>query len=273
MKSKSPEVMEYTGERMVPEKANVNTFWEHIYRYRFASQFVHNKRVLDIACGEGYGAAALLQAGARSVIGVDLSPRACEHARQKYGIDARPGDALAIPLPNQSIDAVVSFETIEHVDRPDQFLDECVRVLAPGGIAVISTPNRDAYREATGNNPYHLKELDEAEFTQLLKQRFSSIRIYSQCPRLAYWWSDRSFASDRSFWQFRGYWRIRKLLHWVICRELASQQLLEAARVNPVTAILHQPSKVGIFANPFYLRPRDESSGELPIYLVAVATL
>src|SRR5687767_6601798 len=97
--------MEDTGERMLPETTSAVTFWEHIYRYRFAARFVRGRRVLDIACGEGYGAAALLRAGAASVIGVDISEEACEHARQKYGIDARPGSAEQIPLPSQAVDA------------------------------------------------------------------------------------------------------------------------------------------------------------------------
>src|SRR6266536_6693906 len=136
-----------TGERMLPEKAAATTFWEHIYRYRFATRFVRGKRVLDIACGEGYGTAALSRAGAASVIGVDISEETCEHARRKYGVDARQGSADQIPLPAQSIDVVVSFETIEHVERPEAFLDECLRVLAPGGMLVLSTPNREAFQE------------------------------------------------------------------------------------------------------------------------------
>ena len=123
---------EIVSERMVPEHAPPAVFWEHVYRYRFASKFVEFKRVLDIACGEGYGAAALLKAGAASVIGIDIYPEVCEQARRKYGLDARAGRANSIPLSSSSIDVVVSFETIEHLDSPVRFLDECCRVLAPG---------------------------------------------------------------------------------------------------------------------------------------------
>src|ERR1700722_8417852 len=112
------------GERMVPESADTLTFWEHIYRYGFALHYVPGKRVLDIACGEGYGAASLQKAGAAQVIGVDVSESACSHARGKYGIDARVGSAEKIPLPDKSVDVVVSFETIEHVRDPGRFLDE-----------------------------------------------------------------------------------------------------------------------------------------------------
>src|SRR5690349_799341 len=131
-------VLEPTAERMVPENSDLFTFWEHVYRYAFASRFVSGKRVLDIACGEGYGAAALQKAGAAQVIGVDISEAVCLHARNKYGIDARPGTAEQIPLLDRSIDVIVSFETIEHVPDPHRFLDECVRILVPGGRLIIS---------------------------------------------------------------------------------------------------------------------------------------
>src|SRR5690348_55654 len=117
-----------SGERMIPESSDEFTFWEHAYRYAFASRFVAGKRVLDIACGEGYGGAALLRAGAVHVIGVDVSEEVCLHARSKYDLDARQGSAEQIPLADSSVDLVVSFETIEHISNPDRFLDECVRV-------------------------------------------------------------------------------------------------------------------------------------------------
>ena len=159
-------VMEYTGERMVPELTEFDTFWEHIYRYRFASRFVMGRRVLDIACGEGYGAHALSRAGAVSVIGVDVSDEACRHARLKYGLDARCGNAMDIPLPTGSVDVVVSFETIEHVPQPERFLAECRRVLAPEGTLVVSTPNKAVHAESGHQNPYHCKEMTEEEFAQ-----------------------------------------------------------------------------------------------------------
>ena len=124
-------------ERMVPEEAHARIFWEHVARYRFAKEFVRGKRVLDIACGEGYGAAGLAKAGARSVVGIDVSADVCDHARRKYGLDARAGDAQAIPLPDRSIDLVVSFETIEHVDQPG-----CL----PRRMCPRPRPGRDAHR-------------------------------------------------------------------------------------------------------------------------------
>ena len=177
-------VTNYT-ERMVPDEAHARIFWEHIARYRFAKDFVSGKRVLDIACGEGYGAAALVKAGAASVTGVDISPEICEHARRRYGLDARTGDAQAIPLPDRSIDLVVSFETIEHVDAPATFLGECARVLVPEGTLIVSTPNRPVYSGKGGQNPFHRLEFDEGEFVDLLCSRFRTVRLYTQFPQWA----------------------------------------------------------------------------------------
>ena len=182
--------IEYT-ERMLPDEAHARVFWEHIARYRFAKDFVHGKRVLDIACGEGYGSAGLLKAGAVSVIGVDISPDICEHARRRYGVDTRMGDAQTIPLPDQSIDLVVSFETIEHVDSPVTFLDECTRVLVPEGMLIVSTPNRPVYSSDGRQNPFHRMEFDANEFIGLLRARFRSVRLYTQFNHSAAWWSSR----------------------------------------------------------------------------------
>jgi SAM-dependent methyltransferase len=268
------EALDYTGERMVPEKADPYTFWEHIYRYRFAAQFVKGKSVLDIACGEGYGAAALLKAGAKSVIGIDVSPDACLHAHKKYGVDARVGDAQNIPLENASVDVVVSFETIEHVSQPSQFLDECARVLTPGGMMVVSTPNRDAYHKHTPHNPFHLKELNEAEFVGLLEARFKRTRIFTQRPEFAACWSPRSLSSERSFWwKMPSFGRLRWMLQLSCCREIADQKALNQARDFPIQAIVGGHGWLAHLANPFYIRRKAASTRELPLYVLAVASL
>lgn len=192
---------DYSGERMVPEIAGAFTFWEHIYRYAFACRFVRGKRVLDIACGEGYGAAALLKSGAAHVTGVDISEEVCQHARDKYGLDVRIGRADEIPLAEASVDVIVSFETIEHLPNPGRFLDESVRVLSPGGRLIISTPNKEVY-SAPGqpSNPYHCSEMTEEEFSSLLIARFPKIKFYSQHPHSVAWWSLRSLAADETPW-------------------------------------------------------------------------
>ncbi len=254
-------------ERMEPESAHPRIFWEHVERYRFARQFVRDKRVLDIACGEGYGASGLARAGASSLIGVDVSPETCEHARTKYGIDARPGDAQAIPLPDRSVDVVVSFETIEHVPAPETFVDECTRVLAEDGTLVISTPNRPVYTGDSSSNPFHVREFDEDEFRELLGRKFREVTLYTQFPRTAAWWHPRSLAAEHSQWlKVKGFWRLSTLL----CPALRPQ--LDAGARNAVENLIQQNDRLpSSLFNPYVVRPIRHDSGERPYIFVAVA--
>ena len=179
--------LELTGERMVPHGADPKTFWEHVDRYRFACTMAREQDTLDIACGEGYGSAALLQAGAKTLVGVDIAAAAVDHAKRVYGIDARVGDAEAIPLADRSVDYIVSFETIEHVPRPAAFLTECVRVMRPDGSLLISTPNLQRYRETTPHNPFHCSEMSVEDFETLLNSFFEDVEYFGQAPPLPRW--------------------------------------------------------------------------------------
>lgn len=260
-----------TGEQLIPETASSFAFWEHVYRYRFATQWVRNQRVLDIACGEGYGAAALLKAGATTVIGIDISEKVCAHAREKYSLTCIAADARAIPLPEQSVDVVVSFETLEHVREPSAFLDEIVRVLAPQGTAIISTPNRDVYSAGGSRNPFHCSEMDEKEFSSLLSSYFHQFSMYSQSPRSTHWWSLRSFAAFQPSWtHFKGAWRLREFARTCLCPHIAGQ-LDEHYRRRAADAILFRDKFWGNWLNPYRIRRRSRLSGEQPTYFIAVA--
>jgi 2-polyprenyl-3-methyl-5-hydroxy-6-metoxy-1,4-benzoquinol methylase len=259
------------GERMIPEISDESTFWEHVYRYAFASRFVSGKRVLDIACGEGYGAAALAKAGAAQVIGVDVSECACLHAHQKYGLDTRVGTAERIPLPNNSVDVVVSFETIEHVPNPNRLLDECARVLVTGGRLIISTPNKGTYTWPGGaQNPHHISELTEEEFSHALQSRFRDIHFYTQRPDFAPWWSMRTFVSDNSPWRhIRGFRRVRRAV-----QKFTSPEAIGATaeqRKCTVDLILQLGRKPHQLLNPYALRRQRKWTRERPIYIVGTA--
>jgi SAM-dependent methyltransferase len=171
--------LEATGERLVPEAAAGElVLAEHLARYRLAARLAAGRRVLDVACGEGYGTAMLAAAGAASVVGVDVDEPTARHAAARYEIDARVGDVAALPLDDASFDLAVSFETIEHVGDPDRALDELRRVLAPDGLLIISTPNSREYRVP---NPFHVRELDPDEFLAALRARFAVVRtLYQQ---------------------------------------------------------------------------------------------
>jgi len=258
--------IDYSGERMIPGYADAQTYWEHIYRYRFVLPRIKNKRVLDIACGVGYGSAAMLHAGASSVIGIDISPTACQHAKSIYGVDARIGDALEISLPPHSIDTIVSFETIEHLKDPEQFIQECKRVLKPNGILIISTPNINNYRNECKKNIFHINELSKDEFFSLIKNYFAHVKKYSQQPRKISWVSIRPLSSSNSPWlRLRGMYRLRKNLIRFTCPQVQEKQYGGDA----VNQILQRDPFISCLVNPFLVGKelRDES----PVYLIAVA--
>ncbi len=177
--------LEWTGERYVPF-VHGDIEIEHLHRYAFAREFVLQKDVLDIASGEGYGS-YLLAGGARTVIGVDISKDAVLHAQTKYvapNLQFRHGDCRCIPLDNNSVDIVISFETIEHHDQHDVMLAEIKRVLRLGGMLIISTPERD-FDEACiqKRNDFHVKELSQLEFRTLLLCYFRNIKLVGQRVR------------------------------------------------------------------------------------------
>ena len=257
--------------RMDPVSACTASFWEHAYRYRFATQYVRGKRVLDIASGEGYGTAVLGRAGSRSIVGIDISHEACSRAMEKYGEPFCAGDALAIPLSDHSVDVIVSFETIEHVPRPDLFLDECVRVLVPKGILIVSTPNKAVHSEAPEQNPFHCSEMNEGDFLFLLGSRFRHTKRYVQVVKTAPWWSPRSLAATHSQWlRIKGGWRAREWIRSRLCPQIL-RELDPEDRQSPVEAILSKDRPLASWVNPYCVRARSRSKRERPWYLIAVS--
>ena len=170
----------WTGERLETHVFTQNAS-EHLHRYAIASELVAGKRVLDIASGEGYGS-NLMAEFAESVTGVDINAGAVGLAQKKYqrpNLTYREGDAAKIPLEDGSVDVVVSFETIEHHDKHDEMMREIKRVLVPGGVLLISSPNRKNYSNGYVN-PFHVKELYKEEFVALMKKYFRHTNYFSQ---------------------------------------------------------------------------------------------
>ena len=171
-----------TGERLLTETCDSNTI-EHLHRYALALAFCQDKDVLDIASGEGYGS-NLIANVAKSVRGVDISSEAVSHAAAKYqrtNLTFIEGSASEIPLETAAVDVVSSFETIEHHSRHTEMMSEIKRVLRPGGLLIISSPDKLLYSDILhANNPYHVKELYKEEFRSLLTDHFRYVEMLLQ---------------------------------------------------------------------------------------------
>ena len=172
--------LENDYERMVPEFHEGGLIYaEHITRYLAAQPIVKGKVVLDIASGSGYGTKMLAQT-ASFVYGVDNNEMAINYSGKKYGaknIKYLVGDGESIPLDDNSVDIVATFETIEHIKDYKKFLDEIERVLKPNGLAIVSTPNDLEFAEG---NHFHLHEFKYKELVDLLKKHFPNIESYYQ---------------------------------------------------------------------------------------------
>ncbi|TPJ75509.1 methyltransferase domain-containing protein [Mesorhizobium sp. B2-5-13] len=180
------QALEWTGERLTTATAGQVEI-EHLHRYFLARALCRDLDVVDVASGEGYGSALLAQV-ARSVVGIELSDEAVEHAQGGYvapNLRYQQGDARKLPLGDASVDVVVSFETLEHFLEHDLFIAEVQRVLRPDGFLILSSPERDVYSPlGSPANPYHVHELSRVEFEALLKGAFRNVLILLQRPLL-----------------------------------------------------------------------------------------
>lgn len=177
-------ILPFTGERFTPECVR-EIWYEHMHRYAYAVEFCRGRRVLDAACGEGYGSALLAQTSA-SVLGLDVDADAIAHAQNRYhgvsGLSFMKQDVTALDsLPAASFDVIVSFETLEHVHEQARMLAGFKRLLAPDGILLISSPDKRTYSDLRDyHNEFHVRELYRDELEALLAAEFAHTRIYCQ---------------------------------------------------------------------------------------------
>lgn len=160
-----------TGERTIPGLAEEN-YWfrRHEVVYQRLLDRCVDRVVLEAGSGEGYGA-DLIAGVASNVIGLDYDDSAVAHVRARYPrVDMRQGNLAELPLEEGAVDVVVNFQVIEHLWDQGQFVDECARVLRPSGVLLMSTPNRITFSPGrdTPINPFHTRELNAAELTELL---------------------------------------------------------------------------------------------------------
>lgn len=143
--------------------------------YSFAAREAAGRRVLDCACGGGYGSWLLSRAGAVSVVGVDVDADSIAWAQRQFpgeGLQFRSGDAASLPLASGDVDLAVSLETLEHLRDAPAFVAELSRVLAPDGRLVLSTPLTRGEARTHPRDVRHVREFDEAELAALLAPRF-----------------------------------------------------------------------------------------------------
>ena len=182
--------MSETVERVVPGELSWEQFGlEHQQRYEFYSSFYNGKKVLDAACGSGYGSYHISNSGASNVLGIDISHESVSSAKMKYknpNLDYRVTDCSDLRILKEKFDVIVSFETLEHLNDPLLFIKSASEILNPGGFFICSTPNKMRLSGAGHINQYHLNELNYNDFYNGMAKYFDVHACYHQTETLNY---------------------------------------------------------------------------------------
>ena len=234
-----------TGERTLPDVPAENYWYRrHLAVYEWIAERAWNRRVVDLACGEGYGSAVLGRTAA-SVVGVDANPEAFEHARLKYTGDTVTFERDLIDTWTGDVDCVVFLQTIEHVEDPDATLEHVRRLIGPTGIAFVSTPNLLTLAPEgaeKSENPWHVKEYRADEFKALCGRHFSGVDLF-------------------------GVFHARKLAWHALALKLGWDRLHALLRI---TKPFYDRFTPAIAANDFQLRPDGGANLDRALDFVAV---
>jgi SAM-dependent methyltransferase len=174
--------LELTGERTLPDVPEENYWYRrHLAVYRWIAERCEGKKVIDMACGEGYGSAVLAER-ARTVVGVDANPDAHEHARLRYAAAGLSFEQALVEefAHGAPYDALVFLQTVEHIAEPAPLLTRFAALVAPGGVAYVSTPNRLTLAPPgaeRSDNPWHVREYTAPEFRKLLEGAFGDVEL------------------------------------------------------------------------------------------------
>ena len=177
-------ILQDSGERIIPpQEGEVSVVFEHHkFTYDVTSKHIFNKDVLDVGCGTGYGA-AILANHARTVTGIDYHIPALEYCKNIYSANniAYSGmEAVSLAFKDDCFDIATSFQVIEHISDVRKFLKELKRVVKPGGLIFISTPNVSDKAKKSSNNSFHVNEMSYYDLNELLTSEFNSFKIEGQ---------------------------------------------------------------------------------------------
>ena len=175
------------------ERSHKEKYPDHWERYEFAGSYALSRRVLDVACGCGYGTALLSKKSGIKALGLDLDGEAINWAKYHYGKFAeyiQVDQDEYWPLKNKKFDLVVSLETIEHVPNPKTFLNAIYNALQPNGILVLSTPCNETETRFKPTNPFHLREYTWDELGELVTEKFKIQSRWSQCSNSSLAWDN-----------------------------------------------------------------------------------
>lgn len=173
------------AERTDPSKKINHPFYcQYRAVYEYANNFIQAKRVLDVGCGEGYGA-NILARQAKEIVAIDRHKKTIQQAQRKYSLpnlsfNVQDVEQLSKYTP-ETFDVVCCFHVIEHLKEPTRLLLDIGKLLSESGILLISTPNRHSpFRSATGIEwPYHEREYAVDEFRKLLLSCFKNVTLYA----------------------------------------------------------------------------------------------
>ncbi len=180
-------MLQDTGERMIPKQMDPTngSLLEHTARYYFSTPYIKG-RVLDIACGTGYGGQMVAKACKKEIsemIGVDIDEETIKYAKANYYhplLKFQIEDVLDPMLPEKlgHFDVIMSFETIEHIENDQLFMKNLFEMLKPGGMLIMSTPFGKGKGVPCGQ-PFHFHQMTKEEFSDLFTD-FSEVEIYFQ---------------------------------------------------------------------------------------------
>ena len=168
-------VTEVTGDRVSREQV------QRIYtRYHFARQYCSGKDVLELGCGSGQGL-GYLQKVAKKIVGGDYYRPLLQLTQEHYRgrIPLIQLDAQVLPFKDQSFDVTILYEAIYYLKEPDSFVEECMRILRPGGTLIMCNPNKDL--PDFNPSPYSYRYFSATDFVELLKPYGFQIECFGDC--------------------------------------------------------------------------------------------